>query len=129
MYLTTQARTHAIFDNSKLMAPRELAIAFLEFSKYKEIYDQVRLLDRHGMEVVRINYNAGQPAIVGEDGLQNKGKRYYFTDTIRLHENGVYVSPFDLNIEQDQVEIPHKPMINSALRFFPMTVRRTALSF
>jgi diguanylate cyclase (GGDEF)-like protein/PAS domain S-box-containing protein len=43
--------------------------------------------------------------------LQNKGKRYFFTDTIKLNAGEVFVSPIDLNIEGNAVEVPWKPMI------------------
>jgi len=111
LFLTTQAGIHALTDNDGLQASRELALEFREFAQYKGIYDQIRLLDRHGMEIVRVNYNDGRPAIVPTSQLQHKGKRYYFTDTIRLDKGAIFVSPFDLNIEQGQVEVPFKPVI------------------
>jgi PAS domain S-box-containing protein len=88
-----------------------LAKEFLWFSKIKRIYDQVRLLDDRGMEVIRINFNHGNPGIVPKRDLQSKGERYYFKDTFQLSENEVFVSPFDLNIEQGRIELPQKPMI------------------
>ena len=66
---------------------------FANFPEYKGIYDQVRLLDRHGMEILRINYNGGQPVIVPTDDLQHKGKRYYFTDTIELRKGCRFCIP------------------------------------
>jgi len=87
------------------------ATEYLSFSARKGIYDQIRFLDETGMEVVRINFNAGEPAIVPEDDLQPKGERYYFGDTFVLDKGEVFVSPLDLNIEQGQIEQPLKPMI------------------
>ncbi|MEN8136724.1 MAG: PAS domain-containing protein [Thermodesulfobacteriota bacterium] len=49
--------------------------------------------------------------MVPADQLQNKGKRYYFLDTIKLGESEIFVSPFDLNIENGKIEKPLKPMI------------------
>lgn len=57
---------------------------FLAFVSAKGIYDQARFLDADGMELVRVNYNAGLSEIVPKALLQNKGKRYYFTDTMAL---------------------------------------------
>jgi hypothetical protein len=48
---------------------------------------------------------------VSKDKLQNKAKRYYFADTIKLDPGQVFVSPLDLNIERGQIEQPPKPMI------------------
>ena len=90
---------------------RDLGNNFLSFSLRKGIYDQIRFLDETGMEVVRINYNDGNPIIVPESQLQSKAERYYFTDTIALGSGEVHMSPFDLNIERGEIEKPLKPII------------------
>ncbi|MFC1500548.1 GGDEF domain-containing protein, partial [Candidatus Zixiibacteriota bacterium] len=102
------------FLNSEGNSPgsrRDLEELFLLFSANREVYDQVRLLDEKGMEIVRINFNEGEPLIVPESELQNKQDRYYFTDTISLGQGEVFVSPLDLNIEAGIIERPLKPMI------------------
>ena len=83
----------------------------MDFSKTKGLYDQVRFLDENGMEVIRVNFNQGQPYIVPKDKLQNKAKRYYFADTIKLDPGQVFCVTLDLNIERGQIEQPLKPMI------------------
>jgi hypothetical protein len=118
MFLTTQVGIHTFSVNNRLSASEELAVEFREFAKYKGIYDQVRLLDRRGMEIVRVNYNGGHPAIVPTAQLQHKGKRYYFIDTMQLDKQAIFVSPFDLNIEKGQVEMPFKPMIRFGTPLF-----------
>jgi len=84
---------------------------FLRFSSSTGIYDQIRLLDENGMEIVRINFNGGSPSVVPDSKLQNKKNRYYFADAFRLDRNEVFVSPLDLNVEGGQIEQPLKPMI------------------
>lgn len=91
---------------------------YLTYSASKKIYDQIRYLDENGQEVVRVNYNAGAPEIVANGKLQNKFKRYYFTDAFRLQEGEVFVSPLDLNVERGAVEVPHKPMIRFGTPIF-----------
>ena len=93
-------------DNLSIVAEE-----FLIFATQKKIYDQVRFIDKNGMEQIRINYNNGNPSIVPTEKLQFKGGRYYFEDTFRLPLNEVFVSPFDLNVEQGAIETPLKPMI------------------
>ncbi|MBU0661774.1 diguanylate cyclase, partial [Patescibacteria group bacterium] len=95
-----------------------IAEEFRLFALHKKIYDQVRFLDSSGMEKIRVNYNAGHPAIVPPDGLQDKSKRYYFKDTISLEKGEVFVSPLDLNIEQGIIEQPLKPMIRFGAPLF-----------
>ncbi|MEH2043569.1 ATP-binding protein [Nostoc sp.] len=88
-----------------------LSQEFLLFSGYKKLYDQIRFLDQSGKEIVRVNFNQGEPGIVPEEKLQVQAKRYWFNDTFRLNQGQVFVSPLDLNIERGQVEQPLKPMI------------------
>ena len=95
-----------------------LAKEFLIFCANKKIYDQVRFLDITGMEVIRVNYNQGHPAIVPTNQLQSKGGRYYFEDTFNLEQGEVFVSPLDLNIEGGAIEQPLKPMIRFGLPIF-----------
>ncbi|MCZ4693359.1 sensor histidine kinase [Ancylomarina euxinus] len=85
---------------------------------YHRIYDQVRLIDEDGMEVIRVNFNNGYPMVVPLQDLQNKRDRYYFTKTFSLSKNEVFVSPIDLNIENGEIEQPIKPMIRFGTPIF-----------
>ena len=91
---------------------------FFSLAEHSNLYDQVRLLDETGMELIRINYNQGNPYVVPHENLQNKAERYYFYDSFRLQEEEVFVSPLDLNIEHGEIELPIKPMIRFATPVF-----------
>jgi PAS domain S-box-containing protein len=96
--------------------PRKEAITkltqtLLLFSQEKVLYDQVRFISKGGNEIIRINRSLGQPFTVDQSELQNKYNRYYFKETYQLERNEVYISPFDLNIENGNIEDPIKPMI------------------
>jgi len=84
---------------------------FLEFVRSRRYYDQLRYIGRDGIEICRVNYNKGFPAIVPLRDLQDKSRRYYFTETMELEEGDIYISPFDLNVEKGVIEQPLKPMI------------------
>ncbi len=88
------------------------------FSRGSKIYDQIRILDVAGMEIVRINYSGDLPVVTPENQLQFKGGRYYFRDTIPLAKGEIFLSPFDLNIEHGKVEQPLKPMIRFGTPIF-----------
>lgn len=92
-------------DYSKVIAN------WVEFSTQRRIYDQIRFLDANGDEKIRINIGSDGGYSVPEKDLQNKKDRCYFTETIKLNEESVYVSPLDLNIEHGEIEVPYKPMI------------------
>lgn len=76
---------------------------FLRFANHKPAYSQLRFIDASGMEQVRINNNERIEAVAPAQ-LQNKAARYYFQKSVGLHSGQVYISPFDLNVEQGQVE-------------------------
>ena len=115
---------HSIIEGDFAFGFDTISEEFLIFARQKKIYDQVRYLDKSGMEIIRVNYNNGRPAIVPKDRLQSKGKRYYFEDTIKLQEDEVFVSPFDLNIEKGAIEKPRKPMIRFAAPVFASDGRK-----
>jgi len=80
-------------------------------SASRRLYDQLRWIDESGMERVRVDYVQNQPFVVPVERLQNKAQRYFFVDTMKLAPGEIYVSPFDLNIEQGRVETPFKPTL------------------
>jgi PAS domain S-box-containing protein len=118
MCLTRHYELQNYFKNGSTKHKRHLAGEVLALSGRKDIYDQIRYLDGTGMEIMRINYNNGAPSVVPDEMLQPKGKRYYFTDTINLGKGEIYVSPFDLNFEHGEIEMPVKPMIRFATPVF-----------
>lgn len=82
----------------------------------RDQFDQLRYLDETGMELVRINNTPQGAEMVPRDQLQNKASRYYFTRVMGLGPGEHYVSPFDLNVENGQVEQPHKPTLRFGAR-------------
>lgn len=94
------------------------AAAFRVFSEKKQFYDQVRFLDPTGLEVLRINLVNGEAVVVPEADLQRKDDRYYVQAALALPRGKVFVSPFDLNVEDDQIEQPLKPTIRFAAGVF-----------
>ncbi|MBT6562224.1 MAG: PAS domain-containing protein [Candidatus Scalindua sp.] len=127
MVLIGHHEMYKMLETGEVHHTQALAKEFLLFCDAKGIYDQLRLLDEKGMEILRINYNNGKPYIVPKDQLQNKGKRYYFEDTFSLNEKNVFVSPFDLNIEGGEIEQPPKPMIRFCTPVFDSKGRKRAI--
>lgn len=77
----------------------------------KHLYDQLRYLNNQGDELIRINKLDYDALIVPTESLQNKSDRYYFINSMSLKKAAVYVSPLDLNVENQQIELPYKPVI------------------
>lgn len=81
------------------------------FAENKRGYGQVRFLNAQGYEKIRINRERGRIRVVPEKELQSKAHRGYFKDSQRLGPGEVYVSPLDLNIENQKIEVPYVPVI------------------
>ena len=112
------------FDSSGRIKRSNVEALLSSFSSQKRLYDQVRLIDMQGQEVIRVNYHGGQADPVAEDALQNKAGRYYFREAIKLKQGEVYISPLDLNMEQGVLEKPLKPVIRFAIPIFSGKVEK-----
>ena len=88
-----------------------LSSDMLAFALYREHYDQIRYIDESGREQLRINWRNGKPRAIPEAELQDKSERYYVKQTLALDKGEVFVSPFDLNVENNVIEQPRKPVI------------------
>lgn len=96
----------------------EISTHWTEFSLHRGIYDQIRYIDSLGDERIRINFDGIKAYAVETQSLQNKADRYYFRETAKLPSGIVYVSPMDLNIENNEVEQPLKPMIRFSVPLY-----------
>ncbi len=81
------------------------------FVENKKVYTQVRIIDTTGKELMRIEYKNGKAVILNEEKLQNKVNRYYFEESTALKKGEIYLSKFDLNIENGIIEEPYNPTI------------------
>jgi len=117
-YLAHCEALKTAIDENSATSTTKLASDWVIFSDFKQIYDQIRWIDETGRERVRINYHPDQSIIVPPQELQDKAKRYYFHDIMMLGRDDIFMSPFDLNIENEQIEIPWKPTIRFGLRVF-----------
>lgn len=118
----------AIYMASPDVEPRRrLEEQFSRFVEAKPVYDQVRVLDRSGNEVVRVDLRDGKAVAIAAEQLQNKADRYYFTDAMRLSAGQIYVSPLDLNVERGAVERPFKPMLRLATPIFDSRGKRAGI--
>ena len=102
----------ATLSSQDRTAKNFLTSLMIKIGALHQRYDQLRLLDVNGNEVIRLNHNEAkvmQP--VPSPQLQNKSQRYYFKESKKLPPQQLYVSSFDLNMEQGKVERPLKPML------------------
>ncbi|SDJ66666.1 HD domain-containing protein [Ferrimonas sediminum] len=117
-FLVNNASVSQFFQLPSPQHRQSVERLFANTIKTHKIYDQIRLISGTGQELVRVDYNNGEPGVVPVSQLQNKSSRYYVQQGLRLNNNSIYVSPLDLNMEHGQVELPHKPMIRFVQPFY-----------
>ncbi len=110
-FLANLPRLRRTIDDPSPVNLAALAANFVAFAEARGVYDQIRWLDQTGLERVRVNYAGGKASVVPADQLQPKADRYYFVESFRLDAGALYLSPFDLNIEQGAIELPYKPTL------------------
>jgi signal transduction histidine kinase len=77
--------------------------------------DQIRYLDSSGHELIRVDRG---PQVVPFEALQDKSDRPYFKKASSLGRGQIYLSAFDLNVENGQLERPLKPMVRFSMPVF-----------
>jgi PAS domain S-box-containing protein len=99
-----------------------LAARFAAELDAKPTYAMFRIigLDDGGRELVRVDRNGpnGTVRIVPETGLQKRGNRDYFQETIRLRPAQLYVSTLDLGRFNGLIEEVHRPTLRVATPIF-----------
>lgn len=102
----------ATIEDKDKNAKKYLTSLMFNISALHKRYDQVRLFDIEGNEIIRIDQSANLSLQnIPKDQLQNKKQRYYFQKAKILSKDQVYISKFDLNKESGDIEFPLKPMI------------------
>lgn len=126
-FLSRQNELSDLLHNGGTEANRRLGMEYLSFLMTRRVYDQVRYIGSDGLEVVRANYNDGNPALVPPQRLQDKSGRYYFKQAMELEPGQMYLSLFDLNVENREVEMPIKPVVRIATPVSDATGRKRGL--
>ncbi|WP_416304991.1 PAS domain S-box protein [Neptunicella sp. SCSIO 80796] len=113
-FLAAQSNLREFIQHPSAETRQKLQHDWQIFSRHRAHYHQIRFIDNRGMEIIRINWNNGEPVIVSAAQLQDKSKRNYVQQTLTMQENDIYVSDFTLNIENYKVEQPIVPIIRIA---------------
>lgn len=92
---------------------------FTDFSNVSSYISQVRWLDKHGMEKVRVNINGDDIIVVEQKQLQDKSKRDYFQAGMKLQGDEVFISAINPNIENGKVIMPLEKTIRAVIHTAP----------
>jgi len=117
-YLQRIPRLRYLLDNPNPDNFIRLADNFVAYVTANRSLDQVRWIDEHGRERLRVNTTLGKVLVVPENELQDKSQSSYFIEANKLQIGSVYISPFDLNVEYGKIEAPDKPTVRIAAPLF-----------
>ncbi len=94
--------------------------SWMNFADAKLIYDQIRVIDANGFELLRINNDTNTlvSSAVDAKRLQDKSMKPYFLKPLDLADDEVYISVLDLNMEHGKVELPIKPMLRFSKKVY-----------
>jgi signal transduction histidine kinase len=111
-------------DVRKIPAVTEV---FRHFSSVADKYNEIRWLDEAGAERIRVDRGQDGPRTIPPGQLQDKSQRPTFRDTMQLAAGQIYFSRFDLSVENNQLELPIKPMLRIATPVFDHQGRRRGI--
>ncbi len=94
-------------------ATSRIEVLFLNIASTADNIMQLRFIDSNGFERFRVDRNeyGGTPFLISLDQFQNKSDRYYFKEIMALKDKVFWYSKVDLNIENNAIEKPYKPVL------------------
>lgn len=95
-----------------------LTQSFSAMMRNKPVYQQLRLLDEQGDEIVRVDYYDDQVFVPWEEELVNQTKTDYFSEAKKLKQGQVYISPVSINQEYSELEKMQVPVIRFSTPIF-----------
>ncbi|MCK9296933.1 MAG: cache domain-containing protein [Desulfobulbaceae bacterium] len=116
--LSSHQEMLAFLDQGTKDSFTALAAELLAFSSHRRIYDRICLIDRKGMEIIRVNYNDGLPKFAPQEELQYVGNRDYVESTLKLKAGDFSMSPMTLNSDLGRIANPPTPVITFGVALF-----------
>lgn len=110
IFIANQEAVRA-FDADRPETRDSVEQEFANLLEFKQVFEQVRLIDRRGNEVARVELVNDEGRVIASDRFQDKSDRYYFRESLNLVPGEVFVSDFDLNQERGEIERPLNPVI------------------
>ncbi len=125
LFLSNQIRLHRFFTSTASLDA--LGNDFVSFLASSKLYDQIRLLDIHGKEVLGARYYTGTPGIMPEKELTQSGGQEYFVRTIALEANEIYISPMVFTTRHGQGGLSTEPVIQFGMPLFDAQGQKTGM--
>ncbi len=114
-FLSGHEALNSLRDKDSKFSIESLSKEFTRFLDSSHKFDQVKILDLSGNEILRVNHSDKGSYVVQGSELQDKSGCEYFQQALSTPSSQIYISGMDLNIEQGRVKEPFKPVIRAAV--------------
>ncbi len=123
-FLTNLPRLRQSLESPSAESMGRVADNFCAYMNAHDNILQARWIDQQGMERLRVDYVNGVARTVPTNELQDKSGRDYFLQASVQAAEVVYVSPLDLNVEHNQIQVPYVPTLRLARALVDKTGKR-----
>lgn len=127
LYLAAQGTLQDWLETNDSDDLRDLQREHLAFARSKAIYDRIRLVDLSGLEVSRVDWNRGIPAIAPADGLGKLASAPVFQNTLKLNQGQLAVTQLTLVDDPLAPDGPKIPVICVSAPIFDNAGRKSGI--
>ncbi len=118
MFLETHREFVNYLSKPDMITKTALIEEWKNLAMSKGVYDSIKLVDRNGHEIVRVEYDNGVAFSVRDEKLKNVSKDESFSGAISMRSGEIFVSSFHLDKEGGEIVTPYKPLITFATPIF-----------
>lgn len=101
-----------LYDDSRLKNLNSAKTGFEEtiknLIKHKDMYQNIRFVDNSGEQIINV---CNENCMTASSGGENISEYQYFRTLDKVSKNSVYLSRFDLVVENGKVVMPHTPIL------------------
>lgn len=105
-------------DDQALPALQGFEQGMLQLAATTKLFERIRWIDESGRERMRVNFNAGKPALTPTTELQDQSTSSYFLEANKLTAEHIYVSTLEFDVEPSNNDFPRNPMLRIAAPVF-----------
>lgn len=124
--LKNLAESYILEGKSRPEILSQLEQDYLFLSKIESFYDQIRLFDQAGMEIIRVENRGNQQTLIGKELLEDKSAQPYFQKIAVLETDEYYLTRPKVMTENGVTILPIKIIVQS---FFPVDNKLTGERF
>ena len=117
-FLANQNELKSLIASGDHRVRTQIEEEYLNFIRFKTLYDQVCFVDENGQEIVQVERQPEKPFLVPLRQLENRKELVCFQKTMALTQGGVYISSMNLVFKNGKVEVPLRPVIYFAMPVF-----------